>query len=132
MTRYFRLSVVFALVCALSSCWSADHFHGDSSQYDNLFFGAADAAPRNAALKTDKWRNYAVFGLVAWDEPQTLFAGTRFAAVPTASRPMTIVVRSEESFVNILAAFGVSLVGGPLGPLLFVPRTTAVTGWTEG
>jgi hypothetical protein len=127
--RFLKTSVGVALVCALSSCWAADHFHGDPTQYDNLFFGPDESAPKNAAVRTDKWRNYAVFGLVAWDEAQTRFAGTRFGAVPPVSRPMTIYVRSEESFLNILASFGVSLIGGPLGPLLFVPRTTEVIGW---
>ena len=132
MITCLKLFASAALLCALSSCWAVDYFHGDPTRYDNLYFGSAQDAPMAPRLKDDKWRNYAVYGLVVWDEPQTLFAGNRLGAVPADSRPMKMFVRSEETFVNVLAGLGVSLVLGPFGPLLFMPRTSEVVGWTDG
>ena len=132
MTRLRGLSLGTVLLCALASCYAADHFHGDPSQYDDLFFGPEGEAPSRPTVKDDKWRHYAIFDLVAWDREQTRFARNRLGKVAPDSRPMKIVVRSEQSFLNIAASFGVSLVGGILGPLLFVPQTTEVTGWTDG
>ena len=132
MTRLSRIACALSLAGALSSCLTVDHFPGDASRYDGLFFAPENAAPLEPALKDSQWRNYAIFGLVSWDGDQTRYAGTRLGEVGSENRPMRMVVHTEQSFVNGLTSFGLGLLGGILAPLLFVPRTTEVTGWNDG
>ena len=112
----------------LTSCYSASHFTGDAARYDGLFFGAKNDAAR-ALIVDDVWRTYAVFGLVSWDKDDEEFAGRRLSSVREGDRPARIYVRTQHSFTNGLAEFGVGLFIGPLQWLLFVPRTTEVRAW---
>ena len=129
--KFSRRVCALSLMCLIStSCYTVEHFPEDASRYDDLFFAPVAEAPATPSVKEDKWRNYAVFGLVEWKEDQIKWAGTRLGAVGEKQRPMKVVVHTEQSFLNGATSFGLSLIGGILAPLLFVPRTTEVIGWT--
>lgn len=128
-SRILRAAGILALTLPAASCFTVDHFTGDQSRYDGLFFGDAKSAPVEPPVEADRWRNYAVWGLVSWDKAQTRFAGERLAQVGSDRRPMEISVRSEMTFVNGLTSFGLGLLTGPFGALFFVPRSVEVHGW---
>lgn len=131
MSFSIRATVLTAALACSSACFTVDHFTGDPTQYDGLFFGDAKSAPEQPPLVDDDWRNYAVWGLIPWDEAQTRFAGRRLSQVGAERRPMTMSVRSEMTFLNGLTSFGLSLLTGPFGALFFVPRSVEVRGWDE-
>lgn len=112
----------------LTSCYSARHFTGDASRYDGLFFGAENEAAR-PMIVDDVWRMYAIWGIVGWNDEDEEFAGRRLSSLREGDRPARIYVRTQHSFMNGFAEFGVALLGGILQPLLFVPRTTEVRAW---
>ena len=117
------------LALLLPSCFTVEHFPGDASRYDRLYFGPVSESPMTPPVKADRWRNYAVFGLVEWSEDQIQWAGARLGGIGEAQRPMKIAVHTEQSVPNGLTSFGLGLIGGIFAPLLFVPRTTAVLAW---
>lgn len=132
MMRLGRFLCLLALGCAQVSCFTVDHFADDPARFDHLYFGSSDAEPLRPPIDDSKWRNYAVFGLVEWDKDQVRFAGNRLAHAGSAEAPLAIVVDTRQSFLNGLTSVGLSLIGGILAPLLFIPRETEVVGWAGG
>jgi len=124
-----RTACFLALALSATSCFTVEHFTGDPAGYDGLYFGPQQEAPPIPAVQDDKWRNYAVYGLVPWDEAQIRFAGRRLAQVPGGIRPLEFTVTSEQTFLNGLTNFGLALLTGGLGALFFAPRSIEVTGW---
>ena len=127
--RILRAACALTLALSVTSCFTVDHFTGDPTRYDGLYFGDDKDAPVEPPLHADQWRNYAVYGLIAWDESQTRYAGERLSQVGGDRRPMDVAVRSEMTFLNGLTSFGLSLLTGPFGALFFVPRSIEVSGW---
>jgi hypothetical protein len=113
----------------LAGCFSVDHFPGDASRYDGLYFGPSGGTPLEPAVDDSAWRNYALYGLFPWDEASTQFAGRRLSQIDRDRRPMRFVVTSEQTFVNGLALWGLSTLTAGLAPLVFVPRSIAVAAW---
>jgi len=130
MNRLLRTLLAAAAALPAASCFTVDHFTGDRSRFDGLYFGREREAEEEATVHDDRWRNYAVWGLIPWDKAQTRFAGERLAQVREASRPLHVAVRSEMTFLNGLTAVGLGLVTGPFGALFFVPRSVEVQGWS--
>jgi len=124
-----RAACTLALTLPATSCFSVDHFTGDATRFDGLYFGDNESAPIEPPLRDNKWRSYAVYGLVEWDEHETRFAGERLALVEAEQRPMEFAVVSEQTFLNGLVSFALGTLTGPLGALLYVPRSIEVTGW---
>ena len=129
MKQILNLAATAALLLPLGACYTVDHFTGDPARYDGLYFAREKDAPEEPLVHDDEWRNYAVWGLVEWDEKQTRFAGRRLAQVSDENRPMDIAVRSEQTFLNGLTSLGLGLLAGPFGALFFVPRSIEVNGW---
>lgn len=119
------------LLLVLGSCYHVQHYVDDASRMDGLYFGPA-SAHRQAEWMDDKWRIYALFGLVAWEETQTWWAGTRLSGLAPGQRPATFHIVSGVSFLNGLSALGIAAVTGIFQPLLFVPYSTEVAGRKKG
>ncbi|MEM1450670.1 MAG: hypothetical protein AAF957_20615 [Planctomycetota bacterium] len=124
-----RASCALLLTLPLSACYSVDHFAGDQSKYDGLYFGSEGAKPLEPALEDDKWRHYAILGLIPWDKDQIEFSGRRLAQVGSDSKPMNIVVESEMTFVQGLINVAVGFI--PFGSLIFQTRNVEVSGWAK-
>lgn len=120
-------SVLCAVVLLLvaPSCLQVDHFEGDPRQYDGLYFGPAQTG-ETTEVRDDKWRGYALWGLVAWSRKNTEWAGRRLAQSSAADRPQRIVVRTRMSPGNALVAAGMALFVGPFQGLIYEPRSTEV------
>ncbi len=122
-----RVLAALTLAAAVTACLQVDHFTGEPTGYDNLYFAPRDSAPLRPEISEDKWRLYALLGLVDWKEEQLVFAGDRFARVHSDDRPLQIRVVTEATILNSLANIGAGII--PFGALLFTSRSTQVVGW---
>lgn len=110
-----------------ASCYHVEHYVDDPSRMDGLYFGPAEGH-RQPEWEDDNWRIYALFGLVAWSEKDTWWAGTYLSGIGPGLRPQSFHIVSGVSFLNGLSALGLAAVTGILQPLLFVPWSTEVAG----
>jgi hypothetical protein len=124
-----RLITALAVTSAISSCLQVDHFKGDPTEFDNIYFGSLERAPLHPEIASDQWRLYAILGLVPWDKEQLEFAGDYLARVAPDDQPTNVHITTELTVVNALANIGASLI--PFGSLLFFSRHTEVVGWHD-
>ncbi|MEM6671434.1 MAG: hypothetical protein AAF726_01240 [Planctomycetota bacterium] len=119
-----------ALTLPLSACYTVEHFSGDQSLYDGLYFGSRTAIPESPGLHDEQWRHDAIYGTVPWDPAQIQFSGRRLGQVGKELRPMNVVVTSEMTVVQGLVNLAVAFV--PFGNLVFQTRNVEVDGWKRG